>query len=89
MALARDLRRAGIETHVDTRLKSMKSQMRRVDDLGAKLVLVLGGNEIARGIVAVKDMAAHTQVEIPRTDVVAHVTAMAARVTPVAVEPAR
>ncbi len=77
LALAHELRTAGVETYVDTRFKSMKSQMRRVDDLGARLVLVLGGNELARGTVTVRDMAAHLQTDVDRGNVVAHVRSLA------------
>jgi histidyl-tRNA synthetase len=66
LGLARELRAAGIETLVDTRFASMKSQMRRANDLAATVVLVLGGNEIASGMVSMKIMATGEQRSVAR-----------------------
>jgi histidyl-tRNA synthetase len=58
MVVARELRDAGIETHVDTRFGSMKSQMNRANEqLGAQVVLVIGGNEVTSQTVTFRDMA--------------------------------
>ncbi len=58
LRVARTLRDAGVETHVDTRFGSLKSQMNRANEqLGAAVVLVIGGNELANGTVTVRDMA--------------------------------
>lgn len=43
---------------------SLKSQLRRADKLLAKRVVILGDNEVQKGIAAVKDMAQGTQQEI-------------------------
>ncbi len=79
LTLARDLREAGVEAHVDTRFGSLKSQMNRANEqLGAALVLLLGGNEIANGTVSVRDMALpkddpRKQRDVARAEVVAEV----------------
>ena len=39
----------------------MKAQLRRADRLGARLVGVVGDDELARGGLMLKDMAAGTQ----------------------------
>ena len=39
--------------------------LRRANALGARLCVILGDGELERGVVAVKDLAAHTQEEIP------------------------
>jgi histidyl-tRNA synthetase len=49
--------------------KSLKSQLRRADKLGARRVLILGGDELARGIAQLRDMAAGTQEEVPLADI--------------------
>lgn len=64
LALARDLRREGIRCEVDTRGKSLKSQLRRADALGARIVLILGESELVEGVVQVKDLDAHTEERI-------------------------
>ncbi len=48
--------------------KSLKAQLRRADKLGAQQVLILGGDELARGYAQLRDMAAGTQEEVPLTD---------------------
>jgi histidyl-tRNA synthetase len=70
MLVARDLRAAGIAALADTRGGSLKSQLRRANDLGARAALVLGDTELDKGVVMLKDLAAHAQREIPRPEVV-------------------
>jgi histidyl-tRNA synthetase len=61
LRLARDLRRGGVRSDVDTRGASLKSQLRRANTLGARFVLILGETELAENVVQVKDLLAHTQ----------------------------
>jgi histidyl-tRNA synthetase len=61
LGLARDLRREGIRCEADTRGTTLKSQLRRANALGARMVLILGENELAEGVVQVKDLDAHSQ----------------------------
>jgi len=57
LALAKELRAAGVEAHVDTRFGSLKSQMGRANEqLGAAAVLILGGSELANNTVTFRDM---------------------------------
>jgi histidyl-tRNA synthetase len=69
--LLRDLRRAGLSADADLRGQSVKSQMRRADRLNARVLLFVGAQEAARGVVAVKDMRARTQTDVPRAEAVA------------------
>ena len=41
------------------------TQDRRADALGAKLCVILGDDEVARGEVTVKDLAGHAQDTLP------------------------
>jgi histidyl-tRNA synthetase len=66
LVLARDLRKSGIRCEVDTRGTSLKSQLRRANALGARVVLILGDDELAQGVVQVKDLDAHTQETMAR-----------------------
>lgn len=66
LSLARELRTRGFETVVDTRFGSMKSQMRRANDLAATVVLLLGSNELASGEVSMKLMATGEQRSVSR-----------------------
>jgi len=79
IALLRDLRRAGVESHMEYEGRSIKSQMKRADRLKAAVTLIIGDNELASGVVAVKNMATGEQATVPRGDVVAHVKTMVGR----------
>jgi histidyl-tRNA synthetase len=65
LKLARDLRKNAIRCEVDTRGTSLKSQLRRANALGARMVLILGDSELADEAVQVKDLEAHTQERLP------------------------
>ncbi len=75
LALLRDLRRAGLNAQIEYEGRSLKSQMKRADRLKAPLVFILGDDEIARGQVTVRRMAASAQESIPRETAVAFVKA--------------
>jgi len=68
LLLARDVRRRGCRAELDGRGNSLKSMLRRADSMGARLCVVIGDAEIDRKVVAVKDLAEHTQDELPRAD---------------------
>jgi histidyl-tRNA synthetase len=76
--IARDLRARGLVVEADLRGQSIKNQLRRADKLGARLAVVVGSAEIERGVAQVKDLAARTQREVPRADLVAEVVAQLA-----------
>jgi histidyl-tRNA synthetase len=60
-----DLVAAGVRADMDYDGRSLKSQFRRADRSGAKVVLVLGEEEERRGAVGYRDMAKGIQEEIP------------------------
>jgi histidyl-tRNA synthetase len=66
LTLARELRAFGIRCEVDTRGSSLKSQLRRADKLGARLVLILGDSELADNSVQVKDLEGRTEERMAR-----------------------
>jgi histidyl-tRNA synthetase len=66
LELARELRRAGVASEVEGRGQSLKSMLRRANALGARIAIVLGDAEIDRSVVQVKDLADHSQHEVPR-----------------------
>jgi histidyl-tRNA synthetase len=79
LALLRDLRRAGINAQVEYEGRSLKSQMKRADRLKAPLVFILGEDELARGEVSVRRMAASSQEAVPFAQAVEYVKASAQR----------
>ena len=61
-AITQELRAAGIVTEADYQGRSLKAQFKQADKVGAKLILVLGGDELAAGKVKVRDMESHDEV---------------------------
>jgi len=55
----------GIMAEMEFDNKSLKSQMKRADRLGAKHVLIVGDKEIKEGFVVLRDMKTKDQVSIP------------------------
>lgn len=71
LVLGKELRASGVRCEVDGRGSSMKAMLRRANALGARAALILGDQELASGVVQVKDLAGHAQEEIPRDRVTA------------------
>jgi histidyl-tRNA synthetase len=63
------LQRLGVYAEMEYAGKSLKAQLRRADKLGAQRVLILGGDELARGIAQLRDMATGSQEEVPLADI--------------------
>jgi histidyl-tRNA synthetase len=78
LALLRDLRRAGLEAHMEYEGRSIKSQMKRADRLQAACALILGDDELAAGEVSVKDMTTGGQSRVRRDAIVEHCRALVA-----------
>jgi histidyl-tRNA synthetase len=75
MTLARDLRIAGASVVAGVAGRSVKSQMRQANGLGARFALVLGEKELADGSVSVRDLAGQTQESVPAADVLQRIKA--------------
>jgi histidyl-tRNA synthetase len=68
--LLADLRAAGIPAEIEYGGRSMKAQMRGANDSKAEYALILGDDEVAAGIVQVKNMAESTQESVPLSSIV-------------------
>ncbi|MGE5279219.1 MAG: histidine--tRNA ligase [Deltaproteobacteria bacterium] len=68
--LLNGLRAHGVEADMDYLEGSLKSSLRRADSRRAKTCLVLGDNELAKGVALVKDMEKGTQEEVPLGEIV-------------------
>ena len=69
-AAARELRAAGIRTECDYQGRSLKSQFKQADKLGARRIVILGGDELAAGKVKVRDMTTHEERLVDRASIV-------------------
>jgi len=68
--LVQELRLNGLFVEMDYEFKSLKAQMRKADKLGSSHVLILGEDELAKGVAVIRDMGAATQEEIPQEGLV-------------------
>ena len=62
--LAQQLRAEGLYVEVDHQKRSLKSQFKLADKVGARCVVVLGPDEVAAGVAKVRDMATHEEQEV-------------------------
>jgi histidyl-tRNA synthetase len=66
LAIAAELRQAGIATEVVLEGGKLGKQFKYADRAGIRFVLVLGDDEIAKGVVTVKDLRREDQFEVAR-----------------------
>lgn len=62
--IVRSLRKAGLIVETDYMDRSVKAQMKYANKIGAKNTVIIGGNEIAKGKVNIKNMATGEQTEL-------------------------
>ncbi len=72
LKLLNELRQAGIPAQVDYLGRSMKAQMRAANKANARLAVILGEDEVAQGVVGLKDLDASTQTTVPLGELVTH-----------------
>ena len=73
IALATELRSAGIRTQLHCEEKKFKAKMNYADKLGIPYVIFLGEDEIAAGVVACKDMASGEQTKLSAAATIARI----------------
>jgi histidyl-tRNA synthetase len=61
LQLARELTRAGVGVEVEVAGRSLKAALKRADKAGRRFVAILGEEELARGAVALRDLASGEQ----------------------------
>ncbi|TET82742.1 histidine--tRNA ligase [candidate division TA06 bacterium] len=64
MRLAISLRAQGISCHMDIVGRSLKAQMRQADKMGARKVLIIGGDELKSGKAQLKKLETGAQTEV-------------------------
>src|SRR5690606_32591352 len=67
LALATELRAGGLQVTSHLQADKLQKQFKQADRIGAKLVLVLGPEEVAQGKVNVKDLRNGQQHSLERT----------------------
>ena len=71
LALARELRRAGLSIELGDGSFRLKKSLEAADKI-ARRIVIMGEDELASGILTVKDFASGTQTKVPRADLAAH-----------------
>ena len=66
---------AGLKTEMEFSQKSLKTQMKRANRIGAKQVLIIGENELVQESVILRDMSTKEQIMIPISNLVEQVLA--------------
>ncbi|RDI98261.1 histidine--tRNA ligase [Dyella solisilvae] len=70
LALASELRGAGIATEVVLEGGKLGKQFKYADRAGIRFVIVLGEDELAKGVVTVKDLRREDQFEVQRSELI-------------------
>ena len=76
LALGHELREAGLRVEYALAPQAVGKQLKLADSRGARVAIVIGPDDRARGEVMLKDLAANTQSGVPRDRVVERVAAL-------------
>ena len=76
LALGHELREAGLRVEYALAPQAVGKQLKLADSRGARVAVVIGPDDRARGEVMLKDLAANTQSGVPRDRVVERVAAL-------------
>ena len=79
IAAAAELRRAGLRVQLYTEKKKFKAKMSYADKIGVPYIVLLGEDEIAEGVLSVKDMRSGEQQKLPAAEAAALIRADAQR----------
>ena len=75
IALATQLREAGIRAQIHAEQKKFKQKLSYADKLAIPYAIFLGEDEINAGVAAVKDLKTGEQVKLPAAEAIAHISA--------------
>ncbi len=68
LKLSKALRDNGLRVMTDLMDRGLKAQFKYADRIGARYVVVIGEDELAKGVVSLRDMANSTQKEVSREE---------------------
>ena len=78
LRLAQKLRELGIWVELDSRGNSLKSMLRRANNMNARACIVMGKSEAEKKMAQLKDLRSHSQSDIAQTDLPEQVKALLA-----------
>ena len=70
LKILHSLRSAGIACDANYEGKSLKGAMRSANDAGARFVLIIGEDELKKGVVTLKDMSSSEQKEVKTEEII-------------------
>ena len=76
LRVADELRAAGVSAIYDVDERSFKGQMKAIAKGGYRLAVIVGEDELARGVVQLKDLGAREQTEVPRAELASAATGL-------------
>jgi histidyl-tRNA synthetase len=77
MALAAEMRAAGLRVELLSPGRGLKALLRRADKIGARYAVIIGDNELARSGATLRDLKTSTQREVKQSDLVAEISVAA------------
>jgi histidyl-tRNA synthetase len=77
MALAAEMRAAGLRVELLSPGRGLKALLRRADKIGARYAVIIGDNELVRGGATLRDLKTSTQREVKQSDLIADISAAA------------
>ncbi len=69
ISLARAMRESGLSVEMFSPERKLKALLSRANKIGARFAVIIGENEIAKGVVVLRDLSASTQREVPEAEV--------------------
>ncbi len=69
ISIARTMRESGLSVEMFSPERKLKALLSRANKIGARFAVIIGDNEIAKGVVVLRDLSASTQREVPEAEV--------------------
>jgi histidyl-tRNA synthetase len=74
MALAAEMRAAGLRVELLSPGRGLKALLRRADKIGARYAVIIGDNELAHGSAMLRDLKTSTQSEVAQNNLIAAIS---------------
>jgi histidyl-tRNA synthetase len=69
IGVARAMRESGLSVEILSPERKLKALLSRANKIGTRFAVIIGENEIAKGVVVLRDLQNSTQREVPESEV--------------------
>jgi len=69
IGIARTMRESGLRVEMFSPERKLKALLSRANKIGARFAVIIGENEIAKGVVVLRDLQASSQREVPEAEI--------------------